>query len=155
MGALTNPGSPEAMKAGCRCPVFDNGKGRGYMGVPGTFLINGDCPLHGIIPTRRGDETSNANKPKPKSDRMRWRETWSQKWGVVWQLVWKGRVVSEVKKDQRGDWALWINYGALSDDASANYEMHRANGCDEAKGMARKAVRDFLRSLNEQKASGQ
>lgn len=96
-----------------------------------------------------------ANKPKPKSDRMRWRETWSQKWGVVWQLVWKGRVVSEVKKDQRGDWALWINYGALSDDAPANYEMHRANGCDEAKGMARKAVRDFLRSLNEQKASGQ
>lgn len=27
-----NPGSPEAIKAGCKCPVLDNGHGRGWMG---------------------------------------------------------------------------------------------------------------------------
>ena len=27
-----NPGSDEAIAAGCTCPVIDNGHGRGYMG---------------------------------------------------------------------------------------------------------------------------
>jgi hypothetical protein len=43
-----NPGSPEAGKLGCKCPVLDNGHGKGsYMGGPGTFIISGDCQLHG------------------------------------------------------------------------------------------------------------
>lgn len=39
------PGSPEAVKLGCKCPVLDNshGAGRG----DGTWWINGACPMHG------------------------------------------------------------------------------------------------------------
>lgn len=49
-----NPGSDEAIAAGCTCPVIDNGHGRGYMGGvtddkgQTVFVISGDCPLHGI-----------------------------------------------------------------------------------------------------------
>lgn len=43
-----NPGSDEAGKAGCRCPILDNEHGRGYMGQPGLFVMSFDCPLHGI-----------------------------------------------------------------------------------------------------------
>jgi hypothetical protein len=45
-----NPGSDEAIKGGCRCPVLDNGHGQGC-GWPSkdggpTFWISGDCPMH-------------------------------------------------------------------------------------------------------------
>ena len=49
-----NPGSDEAIAAGCTCPVIDNGYGRGCMdGVKDeqgrtVFVIRLDCPLHGI-----------------------------------------------------------------------------------------------------------
>ena len=44
------PGSPEATKQGCTCPVFDNCKGRGCGltdkdGNP-LYYINEKCPLH-------------------------------------------------------------------------------------------------------------
>lgn len=48
-----NPGSDEAIAAGCRCPRMDNGHGRGYMGGVKdeqgrtVFVITLDCPLHG------------------------------------------------------------------------------------------------------------
>ena len=43
-----NPGSDEALKAGCECPVFDNGHGQGAFPYPdGCFWINQNCPLHG------------------------------------------------------------------------------------------------------------
>lgn len=42
-----NPGTDEAIKAGCKCPVIDNGRGRGWMGQPGVFVFSGDCPVHG------------------------------------------------------------------------------------------------------------
>lgn len=50
------PGSREAIDRGCRCPVIDNGHGRG---IPWprddgldpsehpSFVIQADCPLHG------------------------------------------------------------------------------------------------------------
>ena len=42
------PGSPEAVKAGCLCPVIDNCRGKGYYaGLPGDFVMNEACPLHG------------------------------------------------------------------------------------------------------------
>jgi hypothetical protein len=41
-----NPGSDEAVARGCRCPVIDNGRGRGYMGQPDIFVLSADCPLH-------------------------------------------------------------------------------------------------------------
>ena len=43
-----NPGSTEARKAGCLCPVMDNhyGKGMPYPDGP-RFWANAECPLHG------------------------------------------------------------------------------------------------------------
>lgn len=46
--SVPNPGSDEALQAGCRCPVMDNGHGAGYMGQAGIFVMNLDCPLHGF-----------------------------------------------------------------------------------------------------------
>lgn len=44
------PGSTEAQEAGCRCPVMDNGRGRGlWTDENGTtqYVMRQDCPLHG------------------------------------------------------------------------------------------------------------
>lgn len=43
------PGSPEAVKAGCKCPVMDNaqGKGRGGCGEDFGWWVNARCELHG------------------------------------------------------------------------------------------------------------
>lgn len=43
-----NPGSPEAVKQGCKCPVMDNHYGKGilYNGRI-EFWISEECPLHG------------------------------------------------------------------------------------------------------------
>jgi len=38
-----NPGSEEAGKLGCLCPILDNEYGRGS---GGEFVIRLDCPLH-------------------------------------------------------------------------------------------------------------
>jgi hypothetical protein len=45
---IPNPGSPEAVEAGCSCPVLDNhhGKGRPYKDSV-EFVMNFDCPIHG------------------------------------------------------------------------------------------------------------
>jgi hypothetical protein len=45
-----NPGSDEAIDAGCTCPVIDNEYGRGCgVGENGAVLFwtSGDCPIHG------------------------------------------------------------------------------------------------------------
>jgi len=46
-----NPGSDEAVAAGCTCPVLDNGhgKGSGFRTIEGepSFWIAIGCPLHG------------------------------------------------------------------------------------------------------------
>jgi hypothetical protein len=44
------PGSPEAIKIGCICPVEKNNEGAGaYIGLKGfpVFWFNKDCPIHG------------------------------------------------------------------------------------------------------------
>lgn len=41
-----NPGSPEAIQHGCKCPRMDNHNGAGYMGHPRVFVMDGSCPLH-------------------------------------------------------------------------------------------------------------
>lgn len=44
-----NPGTQEAIDAGCTCPVLDNNHGWGYLGMgggKGIFCYNGGCPLH-------------------------------------------------------------------------------------------------------------
>lgn len=41
-----NPGSDEAIKQGCSCPVLDNAHGKGM--CDGTvFWVNRTCPIHG------------------------------------------------------------------------------------------------------------
>lgn len=45
--AVPAPGSPEAVASGCTCAVIDNAHGRGYMGVPGSYVRAEVCPLHG------------------------------------------------------------------------------------------------------------
>lgn len=49
-GALPpNPGSHEAVNAGCTCPILDNahGKGRYCDGEKHGWWITEGCPLHG------------------------------------------------------------------------------------------------------------
>jgi hypothetical protein len=43
-----NPGSFNAVAAGCTCPILDNAKGAGVPGLLGFFLVNDDCQIHGI-----------------------------------------------------------------------------------------------------------
>jgi hypothetical protein len=44
---IPNPGSDEAIKQGCICPVMDNAHGRGLGND--LFWINQKCPVHGGI----------------------------------------------------------------------------------------------------------
>jgi hypothetical protein len=45
-----NPGSAEAVKAGCTCDVSENRNGRGVLCDSGirVFRSDDDCPLHGF-----------------------------------------------------------------------------------------------------------
>ena len=49
MSNKPNPGSKEARKQGCLCPVVDNEFGKGYLGNGERFgfVSNEHCPLHG------------------------------------------------------------------------------------------------------------
>ena len=49
-----NPGSPEAVKQGCKCPVIDNRYGKGIRDDRDEYWINGGCPLHGLHAEGRG-----------------------------------------------------------------------------------------------------
>ncbi len=40
------PGSPEAIKHGCTCPVIDNHHGRGCRGDGKQYITNPGCRLH-------------------------------------------------------------------------------------------------------------
>jgi len=46
-GSDLRPGSEEARRAGCICPVIDNEHGRGYLGIEGVYVYNLSCPIHG------------------------------------------------------------------------------------------------------------
>ena len=43
---IPNPGSDASIKLGCTCPVLDNGRGKGYYGREGVFVVSADCPIH-------------------------------------------------------------------------------------------------------------
>lgn len=43
--AVPNPGSDEAVRQGCSCPVLDNARGLGWLGS-GQFWISLGCPVH-------------------------------------------------------------------------------------------------------------
>ena len=44
--AVPDPGTDAALALGCRCPVMDNGRGRGWMGQAGLFVYTAGCPVH-------------------------------------------------------------------------------------------------------------
>lgn len=53
MPKIPTPGSNDAVKSGCKCPVMDNAHGKGSGYVTGinkepTFWIERACPLHGM-----------------------------------------------------------------------------------------------------------
>lgn len=41
-----NPGSQEAVDAGCKCPVMDNWRGDPAMGRIRGFVVTVGCPVH-------------------------------------------------------------------------------------------------------------
>ena len=41
------PGSPEALKAGCTCPISDNAGGKGFMCISDVYWMSEGCPIHG------------------------------------------------------------------------------------------------------------
>lgn len=53
-----NPGSDEAIKMGCICPVLDNECGEGYLGQKDTFIIWENCPIHGKEKEPQSNELS-------------------------------------------------------------------------------------------------
>jgi len=47
MDKIPNPGSPEAVEAGCACPRMDNHHGKGRPTLEGfIFFVSELCPLH-------------------------------------------------------------------------------------------------------------
>lgn len=44
---IPTPGSDEAIKMGCTCPVMDNAHGKGFIWDNELcFIYNADCPVH-------------------------------------------------------------------------------------------------------------
>lgn len=62
-----NPGSPEAIDAGCTCPVIDNAHGAGYMGIAGVYCYREGCPLHWeeLLEMSKYKEKQSNDKPIP------------------------------------------------------------------------------------------
>lgn len=48
MSNTPNPGSPEAVEAGCTCPVEVNEMIGSEFRVPDWYVTNPTCPLHGF-----------------------------------------------------------------------------------------------------------
>lgn len=54
---IPTPGSDEAIKMGCTCPVMDNNHGAGFFwGNDLCFVYNADCPVHNEEYFNREDE---------------------------------------------------------------------------------------------------
>jgi len=69
-----NPGSVEAVSAGCTCPILDNEHGKGYHMVPGVFVVTMGCPIHpyhGNTDARHHDTADAQRSRKKASDTMR------------------------------------------------------------------------------------
>lgn len=49
MSDVPAPGSLEAYSRGCRCPMFDNARGKGRVDHEGKrhYVVASHCPIHG------------------------------------------------------------------------------------------------------------
>lgn len=67
MSDKPNPGSDEALSMGCKCPVLDNGHGRGSGRVNGKgkplFWFSKLCPLH-----NKSMQNPTSDKPEEAND---------------------------------------------------------------------------------------
>ena len=52
---IPNPGTQDAIAQGCKCPVLDNNRGRGYVGMATFFIYSAECPIH-LHPEPESDE---------------------------------------------------------------------------------------------------
>ena len=68
---IPSPGSDEAVRQGCVCPVMDNHQGKGYMGIPGIFVYSGSCHLHAL--RNRVEHKSKASRS------LQWRQDCQEK----------------------------------------------------------------------------
>ncbi len=59
------PGSPEALDAGCKCPVLDNAHGAGYLGLGKVWVMTMECPLHGKIAAGPPNTALSGDERKP------------------------------------------------------------------------------------------
>jgi hypothetical protein len=59
-----NPGSDEAVAAGCKCPVLDNRSGWGSSYGKGKFWMNADCPIHGLVVKQIREEQGDGNQER-------------------------------------------------------------------------------------------
>jgi len=64
---IPTPGSPEAVKQGCICPVLDNARGKGFPwgDTPQAFWVNANCPLHGGHPETEEEAAMRRPNDKP------------------------------------------------------------------------------------------
>lgn len=60
-----NPGSTEAIAAGCQCPVMDNNHGRFSPYPRDGWYINLECPVHGQAPLWEGDDDGPQGPAEP------------------------------------------------------------------------------------------
>jgi hypothetical protein len=70
-GKPPNPGSPEAVALGCKCPVLDNHNGTGSDWGPGTFWYIDGCPVHCVPQWEALKKAVGADKPvHPKTPKL-------------------------------------------------------------------------------------
>lgn len=67
--SIPKPGSDEAIADGCKCPVLNNGHGRGHLGEGGKFgwWVNENCPIHGTAVEFARKKQEKAEKSDQKS----------------------------------------------------------------------------------------
>jgi hypothetical protein len=69
-GKPPNPGSPEAIALGCKCPVLDNHNGTGSDYGPGTFWYTDGCPVHSVPQWEALKKAVGANQSTAKSKKI-------------------------------------------------------------------------------------
>jgi hypothetical protein len=100
MSGNPNPGSDEAIRLGCRCPVMDNEYGRGYMGVEGVFVYSENCSIHGGELKKNKKEKKMNKKATPKEKEMKAQKAVDKMLGINKLYITLSSPVGLVKGDR-------------------------------------------------------
>ena len=112
-----NPGSKEAIDAGCKCPVIDNGRGVGWMGGvkdengETIFVVSERCDLH----------SSRIGKLKDKAIEAFENGETTELGGLPGIVSWEYRLVTRKFTDLDPP---WFETGICEVYISANGELH-------------------------------